>query len=309
MKYVVAIFILLILLAGCASAIAPAKPLTPLAVATTAPETSTPPVINNATPTQETPPIVNKVTTFKAAKYTDPTYKFSVEYPKWWTSERHTLKGGVFYAKGAGNDIVHIAVRPATNFTEAATTYLTDLMSAVGTITSPNIDSETTVILADGTKANVVLLSALMGQRKAAITGVLKDGNAIMVCGAIDPNNLDLYKEIGSTLLVGYAPTVTTETSQTVPDDSYVQVTVDGGYYQNPLGTADTSRCFYIINVHNKHSTWSLSDVKLITYGPGTREYVIADLIKPYDTAHFNKPSIPCNYDVTWVWQPPSENQ
>jgi hypothetical protein len=187
------------------------------------------------------PPTAEKATSFNAVKYTDPAYQFSVSYPKEWTVLPTTLKGDVlkgyvFHAKGPGNNnYVYVAVRPATNFRDAANTYMNDLITASGYQVSSSIDSETTIPLADGTKADVILLSAAFGQAKAAITGVLKDGNAIMICGVMDPKNLELYKEIGSTLVlqttipnsltaqsgdnkaITVAPTATDQTAPAVP--------------------------------------------------------------------------------------------
>jgi hypothetical protein len=134
-------------------------------------------------------------------KYTDPTYNFSVAYPDGWTIEKVTLPGGVFYSKGTGKDLIYIGVRPATDFKDASNTFLADLIKLSGAAFAPSIDSETTITLADGTKANVILLSAAFGMAKAAITGVIKDGKAIMVMGGTDPKNMELYKEIGSTLI------------------------------------------------------------------------------------------------------------
>lgn len=169
------------------------------------------------------PPTTEKTTTFNAVKYTHPTYNFSIKYPNGWTPMSTTIKGGEFYAKGPGNDSVYIAVRPATNFREVAINCMYDLIAAEGYQIVPSIDNETTVTLADGTKADVILLS-VFGRAKAAITGVLKDGNAIMIFGAMDPKNLELYKEIGSTLVLQTAtPNVSTaqsgdnKTTQVVP--------------------------------------------------------------------------------------------
>ena len=167
---------------------------------------------NPSTPTTTTPPappIVEKVTSYKSQKYSDPTYKFSVAYPEVWTSAPATLSGSVFYAKGPGKDVVYIAVRPATNFKEASNTFLVDLITSSGAAFSPSVDNEFTITLADGTEADVILLSAAFGMAKAAITGVIKDGNAIMVLGASDPMNMALYQEIGSTLIVTGLPTPT----------------------------------------------------------------------------------------------------
>lgn len=199
MKYVIAIYMLLIFVVGCTPATPPAPSLQPI----------TPPISPTILPPPAVPPkIVEKATTFNAVKYTDPMYQFSVSYPKEWTVLPTTLKGDilkgyVFHAKGPGNsNYVYVAIRPAINFREAANTYMNDLITASGYQVSSSIDSETTTTLADGTKADVILLSAAFGQAKAAITGVLKDGNAIMICGVMDPKNLELYKEIGSTLVL-----------------------------------------------------------------------------------------------------------
>ena len=191
----------------------PSAPPTPPA---TIPATIPPPIA--------LPPTAEKVTTFNAVKYTDPTYNFSIKYPDGWTPTPTTFKGGVFYAKGPGNDKVYIAARPATNFREAAITCMNDLITAEGYQVVPSIDNETAITLADGTRADVILLSAGFGRAKMAIIGVLKDGNAIMIFGASDPKNLELYKEIGSTLVVqtttpnaAIAQTGDNKTTQVVP--------------------------------------------------------------------------------------------
>jgi hypothetical protein len=189
MKHVMAIFILIILMVGCTPATPSAPPVAPPAQPTPPPTTS--PAI--LPPTEAPPKIVEKATTFEAVKYTDPTYKFSVAYPAGWTPEPAALKGGVFYARGPYDDRVYIAVRPATNLREAAITFVNDFITATSrALVVPNIDSETTIALADGTKADVILLSAGFGQSQAgiAITGVVKDGNAIMICASRNPKNL-----------------------------------------------------------------------------------------------------------------------
>ena len=213
-KSLVIVSILVLVLAVVAMACAPAtppKPVTPPAT-TTPPVTPpappatppvTPPAVAPVTPTPAAPPaIVEKVTTYKSVKYTNPTYKFSIAYPEGWTVAPATLPGAVLYAKGTGKDLIYVAVRPATNFEEAANTFLTDLIKAANVPFIPGVDSTAKITLADGTEANVILLSAAFGQAKSAVTGVIKDGNAIMICGATDPKSLELYKEIGSTLIV-----------------------------------------------------------------------------------------------------------
>jgi hypothetical protein len=208
-KSLVIVSILVLVLAvvamACAPATPPAKPPAPPVTTPVAPPVTppvTPPAVTPVTPTPVAPPaIVEKVTSYKSVKYTDPTYKFSVAYPDGWTAAPATLTGGVFYAKGTGKDLVYIAVRPATEFKSTANTFLADLIKLSGAAFAPSIDNESTITLADGTKANVILLSAAFGMAKASITGVLKDGNAIMIMAGTDPKNMDLYKEIGSTLI------------------------------------------------------------------------------------------------------------
>lgn len=208
MKYTLAIFVLMVLLVACQPAIPP--------VGTPSPVTA--PVSPVIAPPQSAPPkIVEKVTTFEAVKYADPTYKFSVAYPSGWTPAPAKLKGGVFYAIGPNNNIVYIAVRPTTSFRDAANTYMSDLIALTGILLTQEIDSETNITLADGTKADVILMSIGGGRAKAVITGVIKDGNAIMICGAMNPKNLELYAEIGSTLLV---QTTLPETSLAQPGDN-----------------------------------------------------------------------------------------
>ena len=97
-------------------------------------------------------------------------------------------------------------------------------------------------------------------------------------------------------------PLTASPVKESVPDNSYVQVSSDVGYF----GGGVNLKCFYMISVHNKHETYSLRDVKLVLTD-SMQEYSIADLIKPFDTATFNKPSLPCSqYFVTWTWQPPA---
>ncbi len=208
-KSLVIVSILVLVLAvvamSCAPA-APAKPPAPVTPPPAAPVTPPPaPTANATVPAAPVAPvapaIVEKVTSYKSVKYTDPTYKFSVAYPDGWTVEKVTLPGGVFYAKGQGKDLIYVAVRPATEFKDTANTFLADLIKLSGAAFAPSIDNESTVTLADGTKANVIALSAAFGMAKATITGVLKDGNAIMIMAGTDPKNMELYKEIGSTLI------------------------------------------------------------------------------------------------------------
>ena len=209
-KSLVIVSILVLVLAvvamACAPATPPAAPATPAAPPAT-PATPAAPPATPETPaappaTPAAPTVVEKETSYKSVKYTDPTYKFSIAYPEGWTSGEVKLTGGVFYAKGEGKDLLYVAVRPATDFKGTANVFLADLIKLSGAAFSPSIDSETTITLADGTTANVIQLSAAFGMAKAAITGVLKDGNAIMIMAGTDPKNMELYKEIGSTLII-----------------------------------------------------------------------------------------------------------
>ena len=90
-----------------------------------------------------------------------------------------------------------------------------------------------------------------------------------------------------------------------IPDDSYVQVSNDAYYFEGTSG----EYCTYVISVHNKHETWSLRNVRLVLVQTG-QEYDIADLIKPYGTATFNKNKLLCSqFKATWTWQPPATNK
>lgn len=124
-------------------------------------------------------------------------------YPKAWTSAKASdIPGGVFLAS-AGDDTIFVDVRPATNFKDAASGLLADLIKAKGLSLTPNVDAENTITLADGkTQASQILLSALFGQVKCVCTGVIKDGNAIIVFGGTKPASMDLYKEMGTTLVL-----------------------------------------------------------------------------------------------------------
>jgi ABC-type transport system substrate-binding protein len=182
-KSLVIVSILVLVLAVVAMACAPAAP----------PAAETP-----AAPAPE-PEIV---TSFEAATYTNVDPAFSIKYPKTWESGAVKLTGGVFFAKG-GDDLVYVAVRPATDFKAAATEFLSDLIKLSGVALSPNVDSEKTVTFLDGkTQGNEIMLSALFGSKKATVYGVIKDGKAIMVMCGTSPKSLALYSEIGKSLVV-----------------------------------------------------------------------------------------------------------
>jgi len=140
-----------------------------------------------------TPPTENGI-------YINYDYRFSVHYPATWTSQTVTLSGGACYAKEE-DDLVYIAVRPATNFKDAATTFVVDFINLFGVALTPTVESETIVTLADDTPGNQILFSVLFGSKKLVVTGVIKDGNAIMVLGGNSPMHIDLYKSIGQSLL------------------------------------------------------------------------------------------------------------
>lgn len=180
---------------------APTTPA-PTTPAPTTPATTTPPTTPAApqTPSAPAAPVIK--TSFEAATYTNDQYGFSVMYPKSFAEAKATVPGGVFYAK-ADKDVIYVAVKPATDFKDASVAFLTDLIAASGMSVVPGVDAENTITLADGkTKANQVLMSAAFGMAKAACTGVIKDGKAIMIVGASDPKSLELYKEIGTTLII-----------------------------------------------------------------------------------------------------------
>lgn len=204
-KSLVMVSVLILVLAVVAMSCAPAKPApppTPPAPPVVTPPVVTPPVVTPpaATTPPAAPAIVEKVTSYTSQKFSNDT--LSIAYPADWVGTKTTIPGAVFYGKGTGKDVVFVAVRPATDFQAAASTFLADLIAASGANFTPSVDNVATVTLADGTKANVILLSAAFGMAKAAITGVIKGGNAIMVVGASDPGHLALYQEIGSTLIV-----------------------------------------------------------------------------------------------------------
>ena len=110
------------------------------------------------------------------------------------------MDGGKFFATG-DEGIVYVAVRPATDFKVAASTFLTDLIKLKGVNITPTIESEKVVTFLDGkTQGNEIILSALFGTQKATVYGVIKDGKAIMVMDGTVPKNLALYSEIGKSL-------------------------------------------------------------------------------------------------------------
>jgi len=207
-KSLIMVSVLVLVLAVVAMSCAPAKPVTPPAPPAppvVAPPVVTPPVVTPpvVTPPVVTPPaapaIVEKVTSYTSKKFAND--KLSIAYPDDWTIGTSTVSGVVFFAN-KGDDNLLVLIRPSTDFKVSASDVLADLIKAKGMSLTPSIDNEVTVTLADGTKANVILLSAAFGMAKAAVTGVLKDGNAIMVVGASAPKSMAIYQEIGSTLIV-----------------------------------------------------------------------------------------------------------
>jgi hypothetical protein len=210
-KSLVIVSILVLVLAVVAMACAPAAPAKPAetpaappaapetpAAPPAAPETPAAPPAAPATPAAPAPEIV---TSFEAATYTSTDPAFSIKYPKTWVAGDVKLDGGKFYAKG-GDDLVYVAVRPATNFKDAASTFLADLIKLSGVALSPSVDSEKTVTFLDGSQGNEIMLSALFGSKKATVYGVIKDGKAIMVMCGTQPKSLALYSEIGKSLVV-----------------------------------------------------------------------------------------------------------
>ncbi len=207
-KSLVIVSILVLVLAVVAMACAPAAPAKPAETPAAPPPAETPAApppaeTPAAPPPAETPaaPAPEIVTSFEAATYTNTDPAFTIKYPKTWEAGKVSLPGGVFYAKG-GDDLVYVAVRPATNFKDSAATFLADLIKLSGVALSPNVDSEKMVTMLDGTQGNEIMLSALFGQKKATVYGVIKDGKAIMVMCGTQPKNLALYSEIGKSLVV-----------------------------------------------------------------------------------------------------------
>ena len=211
-KSLIIVSILVLVLAVVAMACAPAtpaKPVVPTPVVPTpvvpAPVVPTPVVPTPVVPTPATPtpvaPAPEITTSFEAATYTNETPGFTLKYPKAWVSGNVVLKGGVFFAQG-DDGLVYVAVRPATDFQEAAITFMKDLIALRANV-NPELVSVKEVTFADGkTKGTEIMLSALFGSQKASIYGVIKDGNAIMVMNGTNPKNLTLYSEVGKTLSV-----------------------------------------------------------------------------------------------------------
>jgi len=204
-KSLVIVSILVLVLAIVAMACAPAAPAKPVVT----PPVVTPPVV---TPPVVTPPVTTPVepvapaikTSYEATLYTNDKYGFSILYPKGWTSENVTLSGGVLYVKG-DKGLVYVAVRPANpnDWGSTAMDFLKDLIKAGGRDFTPGIDSNNPITFADGkTVGREIVLSAAFGLAKGACGIVMKDGNAIIVLGATDPGQLNLYKEIAKTLSV-----------------------------------------------------------------------------------------------------------
>jgi type IV secretory pathway VirB10-like protein len=175
---------------------------TPPAPPANTPSSTTPPAPPSGTPTPTAPAAPAIKTSFEANTYNNDKPAFSVMYPKSWVAEKATLAGGVLYAK-SGKDNIYVAVRPATDFKAASTKFFEDLITASGNSFTAGVDAENTITLADGkTKATQILMSAAFGMAKATCTGILKDGNAIMVVCASDPGQMEIYKEIGTTLVI-----------------------------------------------------------------------------------------------------------
>ena len=208
-KSLVMVSILVLVLAVVAMSCAPAKPATPPAppaAPVVAPPVVTPPVV---TPPVVTPPVVapvvEKPTSFESQKYTDDAKGIAVRYPKTWAAAASSLKTSIFTGSGGDAGFVIIDIRPATNFTDAAVSFLSDMIAAKGLAVNPNVDSQNKLTLADGTTAayDATLSASVLFQTKTVYCfGILKDGNAIIVASGMDPKNLDLYKEIAKTLAI-----------------------------------------------------------------------------------------------------------
>ncbi len=210
-KAFVMVAILVLVLATVAISCAPAaKPATTTAPAattppatTTAPATTpaapppTPPVPSTATPPPAAAPAAPVIkTSFEATTYTDTKNGYSVMYPKSWTTGDFSKIPGAVFLAASGKDDIIIGVRPATSFKDASVAFVTDIITASGQSFTPSVDAENNVTLADGTKADQVLVSAAFGMAKGASTGIIKNGNAIMIVTLSDPGKWTCIKRL-----------------------------------------------------------------------------------------------------------------
>jgi len=210
-KSIFVVIMMVLVLALILPACAPAKPVTPPATTPPAakpvtPPATTPPAATPAAPPATTPPPAAQAkaitTSFEAETYTNTNPDLTVMYPKGWVIQKPDLKGVVFYAKSP-DDSVYVVIRPATKLSDAANTFLAEVIAARGLNLVPEVDTETQITMADGkTQGTQILLTAAMGMAKAYVNGVIKDGNAIMVVTGSRAGQLKLYKEIGETLSI-----------------------------------------------------------------------------------------------------------
>jgi uncharacterized membrane protein len=116
---------------------------------------------------------------FEAAEYINPTYGFSIKYPKAW-KEGATTGKQVFVAAGAARvPSISISVRDESTFADAVKTALTDTGS-----TGINIGTEKAIKLADGTATvqSVLKFKLKAGYDADALSmGIQKDGKIILV--------------------------------------------------------------------------------------------------------------------------------
>jgi hypothetical protein len=150
------------------------------------------------------PPPAAKPLSYEAETFTSD-LGFSFKYPKAWKVASKPYATAVFYANDGAiplPDLVFVDVRDGTSVKDAAVKSLTDFVVAKGVSTSPTVESEKTITLADGTQATeiVVVAEVLMMKKKGAAVGAVKGGKTYVVLAGVDTGKLDLWKEMAGTL-------------------------------------------------------------------------------------------------------------
>ena len=209
MKYLLAIFMLIILVAGCAP-VTTTPPPSATPPATTPPVApSTPPVTTPSAPAPVTPPPPVKVMSFASATYTDDVLGFTWQYPKNWEK-----------AESYGNAVIKMAAPPVTPRSDSAGVFavaetadlnqaIKDYIKASGSpITSVDIAPAKAITLADGktpASESIANLKNIMGiDVYYYAIGFNKGGKTIVAWGytLMGENNKALLREIVQTLAV-----------------------------------------------------------------------------------------------------------
>ena len=151
-----------------------------------------------------TPPPAAKPTSYESETYTSD-LGFSFKYPKAWKVAAKPYATAVFYANDGATplpDLVFVDVRSGTSIKDSAVAALSDFVVAKGVAVTPTVESEKAVTLADGKQGTevVVVAEVLFMKKKGAAVGVVKDGKTYVVLAGVDPNKLDLWKEMAGTL-------------------------------------------------------------------------------------------------------------